>query len=83
MFLCWITDYIQLFTVYDYLYNSVKALLKNAVCLFDLRKGEAVGNEWGSIDFTFTYKLQHFFAVTAVHTTGLECEIFAIHLWKR
>lgn len=53
--LCRITFHIQPKLLSNsYFYYSVNALLENAVCLFDLREGEAMGNEWGSIDFTFT-----------------------------
>ena len=75
--------YFDLLVVNSYLYHTVFLVFKDSVCFFYLAQWKTMGNERGCINLAFCNEFQHFLAVASIHTSCLESEVLAIHLWKR
>ena len=66
-----------------YLYNTVTAAFKQTVCLLNAAQRKAVGYERRCVDFTIYDKPQYFITITTVNASGLEREVFAVHIRQR
>lgn len=71
------------FCCHRYFNNTIKFILKDFVCLFDVFEGEAVGNQRGCVNLALFDKREDFVAVTAVNTARFENQILAVHIGQR
>ena len=62
-------------------YHTVQFVLKDAVGLFDFTQWETVCDERCGVDPPLLYQMKPLFAVAAIHSSGLEGEVLAIHFW--
>ena len=62
-------------------YHTIQFVLKDAVGLFDFTQWETVCDERCGVDPPLLYQTKHLFAVAAIHSSGLEGEVLAIHFW--
>ena len=69
-----------LFVVDGDFYYAVFFVFEDAVGFLDAAEGEAVGDEWGGVDFALLDEAKHFLAVAAVNAASLEGEVLAIHV---
>ena len=65
---------------YRHFYNVVTAVFKQVVCLLNLREGEGMSYQWGSVNLSFRDKSQNFITVATIYSAGLERKILAIHI---
>ena len=70
-----------LLIVDGYFDDMVLLVFEDAVCFFDLRERETVGDERSGVYLALFDELEYLVAVTSVYATGLEGEVFAVHLW--
>ena len=62
-----------------YLCDSVFLVLKNTIGLLDLFQCVLMGNEWRGVYLSLLDEFQYLIAVIAIHTSGLEGDVLAIH----
>ena len=63
---------------FDY---PIQFVLKDAVSLFDFTQWETVCDERCGVDPPLLYQTKHLFTIAAIHSSGLEGEVLAIHFW--
>ena len=69
-----------LFVVDGDFYYAVFFVFEDAVGFLNVAEGEAVGDEWGGVDFALLDEAKHFLAVATVNAASLEGEVLAIHV---
>ena len=78
--------YLHLFFIcllsYSYFDDSIPLLLKEFVGFSNLCQRETVGDERCGVYLALLDELQDLFTVTAIHTSCLESEVLALHLWE-
>ena len=67
---------------YCYFDDSISLLLKDFVGFSNLCQRETVGDERCGVYLALLDELQDFLAVAAIHTSSLEGEVLAVHLWE-
>ena len=67
---------------YSHFDNSISLLLKKFVGFSNLCQRETVRDERCGVNLTLLDELQDLFTVTAIHTSCLEGEVLAVHLWE-
>ena len=75
-------SFICLFS-YSHFDNSISLLLKYFVGFCYPLQWETVRDERCGVYLALLDELQDFLAVTSIHTSRLESEILAVHLWQR
>ena len=71
----------MIFVDYSHFDNSISLLLKDFVGFSNLGQWETVCDERCGVYLTLLDELQDFLALKAIHTSCLESEILAVHLW--
>ena len=66
---------------YGHFDNSISLLLKEFICFSYPLQRKTVGDERCGVYLALLDELQNLFTVTAIHTSCLEIEILAVHLW--
>ena len=69
-----------LFVVDGDFYYAVFLVFEDVVGFLNAAEGEAVGDEWGGVDFALLDEAKHFLAVATVNAARLEGEVLAIHV---
>ena len=63
-----------------YFYHALFLVFKYPVRFFYLAEGEAMSDKRRGVNLALLDELEYLFAVASVYTTGLEGEVFAIHI---
>ena len=67
---------------YSHFYNSISLLLKEFVRFSNPLQWETVRAKRCGVNLALLDEVQALLAVTAIHTSCLEGEVLAVHLWE-
>lgn len=63
-----------------YFYHALFLVFEYPVCLFYLAEREAMSDKRRGVNLALLDEMEYLFAVASVYATGLEGEVFAIHI---